>query len=141
VQAKASMTDQERQVVSAINMLRASGGLPPLKRSAKLAGAAALQDSTMLRLGFFSHEWPDGTDPVQRVRRFFGDGMIGETLAYAPASGDTSAVGVVKMWLNSPAHLKILISRDYRRVGVSRQTGTLFGKPVVIWTADFGAHY
>lgn len=139
--AQARMTSAERDIVTAVNLLRATGGLAPLRPSPRLARAADLHNTTMLEQDFFAHQWPDGTGPFERVRRFWGADEVGETLAYAPASADTSAVGVVKMWLNSPPHLKVLVSRDYRRIGVSRRTGTLFGKPVVIWTADFGSRY
>ena len=90
----------------------------------------------MLRADFFAHPSSNGTSTYDRVRAFRPSSLIGETLAYMPVAGNPSAAAIVKMWINSPPHLATLLTSDFRKIGVAKRRGTLFGQRVTVWTAD-----
>jgi uncharacterized protein YkwD len=85
----------------------------------------------MLRANFFAH----GAF-AQRVRRYVGFRRIGETIAW---TSRCSARQVVRMWLNSPGHRAVLLSRGFRRVGIGRRTGRLGSRRACLVTADFAS--
>jgi uncharacterized protein YkwD len=134
-----TMSGAELQVMNRINGLRASYGLKPLRADGRLADAAKAHNADMLSKGFFAHESSNGADPFSRLRRYRSADVLGEVLAYAPVAADTSANGVVLMWKRSAPHLDTLTDRRFRRIGISRLRGRLFGIPVVVWTADLAS--
>ena len=121
----------ERAVVRAINRARASHGLRRLHAGRRLARAADGHTSSMLRADYFSH----GAFS-QRVRRYVRFRRIGETIAMRSRC---SARGFVRMWLNSPPHRAVLLSRGFHRVGVGRRKGRLGATRACLVTADFAS--
>jgi uncharacterized protein YkwD len=121
----------ERSVVRAINKARASHRLSRLHTTHRLARAADVHTRNMLGADFFSH----GAF-AQRVRRYASFRRIGETIAM---TSRCSARLVVRMWLDSPGHRAVLLSRSYRRVGIGRRTGRLGARRACLVTADFGS--
>jgi uncharacterized protein YkwD len=134
--AEARMTHAERSAVKRINHLRADRGLNKLRADGRLARAADAHSRDMLRADFFAHPSSNGTSTYDRVRHYRPSNLIGETLAYMPVVGNTSAAAIVNMWGNSPPHLAVLTMGDFRRIGVAKRRGTLFGQRVSVWTAD-----
>jgi uncharacterized protein YkwD len=127
-----------------MNNRRAHRGLPRLRYSASLGTAAQNHSTDMDASNFFSHDSPSGSSPLDRIT---GAGYIsgasswgiGENIAWG--SGSTgSPQGIVTMWMNSPAHREIMLSRSFRQVGI----GIVIGSPDgdgsdgAIYTADFG---
>lgn len=133
------MTAGELEVVEAINGLRASFGLKRLWPDRRLAAAARAHNDDMLSSGVFAHESSDGLSAFRRVRRFKRADHIGEVLAWKRVNGDTSALAVVLMWMESRAHLLTLADTGFRRIGVARSVGTYAGQQVVMWTADLSS--
>jgi len=121
----------ERSVIRSINRARASHGLRGLRAGRRLARAADAHSRNMLRADFFAHG-----SFAQRVRRYVRLRSIGETLAM---TSRCSARKVVRMWLNSPSHRAVLLSRQFRRVGVGRRLGRLGASRACLVTADFGS--
>jgi uncharacterized protein YkwD len=121
----------ERAVVRAINRARARNGLRALRAHRRLARVADVHTRSMLRSDSFSH----GAFS-QRVRRYVSFRRIGETIAMRSRC---SARGFVRMWLNSPPHRAVLLSRGFRRVGVGRRVGRLGSSRACLVTADFGS--
>lgn len=121
----------ERAVVRAINSARAHHGLKRLKPARRLAAAADVHTRSMLVRNYFSH----GAF-AQRVRRYVSFRRIGETIAW---SSRCSARRIVRMWLNSPGHRAVLLSRGFHRVGVGRRKGKLGSQRACVVTADFGS--
>ena len=112
----------ERSIVGEINALRASRGLPRLALSTGLALAARGHSRDMALAGYFSHTSRDGRDFGERVRRYYGSRgyrtwRIGENLLWA--SPEIDADRAVQMWLDSPAHRRILLTREWREIGLS----------------------
>jgi uncharacterized protein YkwD len=116
----------ESSVLRAMNSVRASHGLPALHVSHALARAASSHSAEMARSGVLSH----GAF-AQRLRHYVRAPMIGETLAWSTAR--CSGGMIVRMWMQSPPHRQILLTRGFRQagVGVSRAADACFV------TADF----
>src|SRR5215218_6004364 len=123
--------DGERAVVRAINRARAAHGLRSLRAGRRLARAADAHTRSILRSNFFSH----GAFS-QRLRRYVRYRRIGEAIAMRSRC---SARGVVRMWLNSPPHRALLLSRGFRRVGIGRRRGSLGSGRACVVTADFAS--
>ncbi len=134
--AAQALSRAERSVVKRINRLRADHGLRALRTDRKLARAANAHSRDMLRADFFAHTSSNGTSTYNRVRHYRRSNWIGETLAYQPVAGNTSAAAIVRMWRNSPGHLAVLTDRRFRRIGVAKRRGMLWGQKVTMWTAD-----
>jgi uncharacterized protein YkwD len=124
----------EAAVVRALNRVRTRHHVPRLRADRRLARAADLHTLQMLRYGYFAH----GAFAA-RVRRFVPTRSVGETLAYMPRSScrRRRVRRVVAMWMRSPPHRAIVLSRTYRAVGVGRRRGWLDGARACVVTADF----
>jgi uncharacterized protein YkwD len=121
----ASIPD-EFAIVHAMNAVRASNGVPPLRIGPALTRAARAHSVDMARKGYFEH----GAF-VQRLRRFgVRAPYIGENLA--SGTGPLGAATIVQMWIASPPHRQNLLDRSFRRVGVG-----VAGGPTRLVTADF----
>jgi uncharacterized protein YkwD len=127
-----------------LNVERAAHGLPPLGPDRQLARAAGAHASDMVRRGYFSHVSPDGRRLVDRIRRtgwLSGRPLwfVGEDLAWGIGRPGTPA-GIVRAWMHSPPHRRIILGRAYRRVGIGAARGTPVdparGRTVA---ADFGS--
>jgi uncharacterized protein YkwD len=144
--AVTALPDLDLQVVARINSVRAAHGLSRLRIARGLGAAARVHTGQMARSGLFRHESPDGTAFWKRVRTFYGrigfsSWSVGETLVWESPSAN--ATEVVTMWLNSPEHREILLTPDWREIGVSAvqdpaAPGDFEGLPATIVTADFG---
>jgi uncharacterized protein YkwD len=137
--ARAGVTRAEHLVIKRINQLRANHGLGPLRLDRRLCRAADSHSRDMLRAQFFAHTSSNGTSTYNRVHRYRRSNLIGETLAYQPIQGDTSPGAIVRMWKESPGHLAVLTDGRFRRIGVAKRRGKLWGKPVTMWTADLAS--
>jgi uncharacterized protein YkwD len=126
----------------AINEVRAAHGLRPLHIAPGLRRAAQRHSRDMVRRDYFAHTSPTGSTLYRRVVnstfRTYGAWLAGEDLAWG-----TGTIGspryTVRMWLASPEHRAIMLSRNYRWIGIGRATGRFLGySGAVVWTADFG---
>jgi uncharacterized protein YkwD len=136
----------EQSILAEINDLRRAHGLPALRASSPLARAADGHSRAMASAGFFSHDSQDGTVFWRRIARTYTSKgypywSVGENLLYSTAELQGSQA--VRMWLNSPPHKKVLLSRLWREVGISAvrassAPGDFGGNDVTIVTADFG---
>src|SRR5437870_13586059 len=63
----------ERSVARELNRVRVSHGLRPLRFGDGLRLAAEQHSRSMLELGYFEHESPDGTTFDARIRRYYPD--------------------------------------------------------------------
>ena len=143
---RAKTTALETQVLSGLNALRAGRGLKPLRFSTQLAAAAEAHSRDMVKRGYFDHTSRDGTPFSKRVARFYRPGSsnywsAGENLLWF--SPDVGASTAISMWMKSPAHRAILLSPEWREVGLSAvhvrsAPGVFEGLEVTVVTADFG---
>jgi uncharacterized protein YkwD len=117
----------EVAIIHAMNGVRAGYGLPALRASHRLARAADAHSADMARTGTLSH----GAF-AQRLRHYVDSRRLGENLAWLSRC---NAGKIVRMWLGSTAHRRIMLSRGFKRVGVARRAGS--GSCFV--TADFAS--
>ena len=138
--AGARLDNRERAIVHRINAQRAQYGLAKVKSNRHLARAADYHSWEMLSANYFAHESANGGSFYARVQRFTHKRALGETLAMLGGGcGHGSANRIVGMWMNSPGHRAILLSGEYRRVGIGVRTGHLGGTKACVVTADFGS--
>jgi uncharacterized protein YkwD len=108
--------------------LRALHDLPPLDRSARLAASAQRHARDMVRRRYFSHTTPGGSELADRLRGYAEPApwwWIGEVLAWG-AGERSRPIDVVRRWLASPSHRRVLLTPDAREIGI----GVAMGAPV-----------
>ena len=127
------LTPVEQSFLREINSTRAAYGRGPVTIDTRLVKAARFHSTEMVRGGFFAH----GVF-IARLRHFgVTDGHIGEDLGWD--SRLASAVrSLIVMWLKSPTHREVLLSSNYRLIGVGVATGPFQGwSKAIVVTADF----
>jgi uncharacterized protein YkwD len=133
-------------VVRAINALRRSYNLVPLRVDAELADAAAAHSLAMARSGYFAHDDRDGGLFWKRIEALYPSAgfsiwQVGENMVWS--AGQLSAAAALEMWLNSPPHRENLLNPRWREIGLGAvkalaAPGVYAGHDVTILTADFG---
>ena len=123
-----------RQVVRGINEQRHAHGLPSLRLATPLGRVAGSHSRFMARVGRLQHESADGTSATTRIRRAMRVRRAGEAIAFA-----SDARAIVRSWMASPPHRKLILSRNYRVIGVGVVRGTFESYRVLYATADLGA--
>jgi uncharacterized protein YkwD len=127
----------ESEVVRRINAIRAEQGLSSLRANPDLVQAAQAHSREMIASGSFSHDSPDGKPCDQRIRSYARGRTVGETISWlAGTPASKQAERTVTLWMNSPPHRATLLSAAFRRIGISREGGTMFGRAGVAFTAD-----
>lgn len=119
-----SVLFQER-LVAAVNQLRATEqkcGMQifpaslPLVWNVKLQKAAYGHSSQMAISNVISHSSLDARRPADRVRAMgYQFAALGENIC----AGEFDIPGVLKAWLNSPSHCKLMLSSEYSEIGVA----------------------
>jgi hypothetical protein len=132
----ATLDSGETDLLAQVNTFRASHGLSTLVVSDSLTMAAKWMATDMSVNNYFQHTSLDGRSPTQRMADAGYPAYAtwaGEDLA----AGYTSAADVLQGWLNSPAHLAVLVNPAYRAIGIGRaySGGSTYGW---YWDADFG---
>ena len=117
-------------VLCLVNDTRAARGLAPVRLSRLLDRAAEAHSRDMVARQFFSHVTPGGMDARQRIVRAGyvprqGAGPLGETIAWGTEDYGTPAE-LVRTFMSSTGHRRVLLDRRYRDVGV----GFVLGAPV-----------
>jgi uncharacterized protein YkwD len=135
--ARGHLDRGERKVIRIVNRIRARHGLRRMRASRSLGRAAAAHSSDMLRRDFLGHASSDGTPMIRRVHRYTRGRWIGETVA--ALSGRATSRRVVRMWMHSPPHRAVLLSRSARRIGVGRGRGRLGSARRAVFTADLAS--
>lgn len=124
----------QRQMLTAVNALRAEDGAGPLRLCAPLTAAAEDYARLMASTDYYGHVGPDGSQPWDRMT---AKGYAWRAAAENIAGGYDTAVAVLKGWHDSPHHLANLLDPQYRDVGFGRATspGSKYG---TYWVQDFG---
>jgi uncharacterized protein YkwD len=141
-------SDLARAVVCEINGVRARHGLRRVRINHDMEQAARRHSLEMVRRNYFSHESPGGATPADRLRSsgYLGPGTrwhVGETIGWGTRSRSTPA-SIVSGWLDSPEHRHVVLTPDYRNVGVGVSAGLPVSGvhgPGGTYTADFGVRH
>jgi uncharacterized protein YkwD len=124
-----------------LNRARAMRGLPALRGNGRLGRAAGAHARDMVARGYFDHVSPEGSTPESRARSAgYGQRMqAAETICWGAGTESTPAA-IVRSWLTSPDHREIVLSPEFREIGI----GVAEGDPAggggggVTVTAAFG---
>lgn len=116
--AKVTYSDIESEIVSLVNAHRTSMGLSTLNTLNIISGVADGHTDYMIEAGIISHD--NFTQRAQTLMDEAGAKSVGENVAY----GFITAEGVVKGWLNSDGHRKVIENPDYTHFGISMGTNT-----------------
>jgi uncharacterized protein YkwD len=135
----AASSTAEIAIVREINKVRRSHNLRTVKLTAPLAKVARRHSSLMLKYNALSHSSFDGSSFSTRLARAGKRRTYGETLAWAPDGAHVTAKVLLKLWLKSGPHRKVLMNGKLRRVGVGRVYGSLGGQQGNAITADFSS--
>lgn len=106
-------------VLCLVNRERARRGLAGVRVSSLLTRAAADHSSDMVRRQYFSHVSPNGLDARRRVARvgYRARSTVGETIGWGTYDLATP-VALVRQFLNSGPHRRIVLHRRFRDIGV-----------------------
>jgi uncharacterized protein YkwD len=98
-------TTIERRAFEKTNLARVAKGLGPLVWDSELCRMARTHSERMGRLGFFSHETPDGEQLKDRARAIgiLHFRVLGENIAYNKGYDDPGAFAVER-WMLSSVH-------------------------------------
>ena len=106
-----------------------------LRWSSTLSVTANEHSADMATRDYFSHYTPSGVSPFTRMRSAgYNYRAAGENIAAGRSLASPEAV--VKAWLRSPGHCRVIMNRKYRELGVGRVEGP--GRWSVYWTQNFG---
>lgn len=114
--AKVVYSPIESEIVSLVNAHRTSLGLKSLNTLNIVSGVADGHTNYMIEAGAPSHD--NFPERAQKLMNEAGAKTVGENVGY----GYSTAEGVVKAWLNSDGHRKILENPDYTHFGISMET-------------------
>jgi len=125
--AESSAASSEARMTAAINNIRASHGLRPLRLSSGLTSSARRRARMMVRRDVFGH-FPSS------ARHFTPIGeVIGLRWGGRPGTGT-----VLRQWMNSPGHRNVLIHRSMRYIGTGKVRGRLGRRMAVTWVVRVG---
>ena len=121
-----------------VDAARVRSGLPRLRDAGPLDRAAAEHARDMVRRDFFDHVSPGGSTPAQRVRSAgFSGTAVGETIAWS--TGAVTPASIVRMWMRSPPHRKVLLAPIFSALGIGIARGAPgHGGSGATFTADLG---
>ena len=117
-------------MVAKINHARARNGLRPLHSSAALNGSANRFAGSLMRRGVLAHR-ASGVSAGAGFRR------LGEALALISGRG-LGVSSTVRMWLHSPSHRAVILTRSMNLVGVGMARGRFHGHRATIWVVQTG---
>jgi len=124
-----------------VNRERAVYGLRALRANRELGGVAATQVGSMVHRDYFADVGPSGRTPLSLVsvthyRAHAAGVAVGQNIAWGTGSYTTPA-HIVREWMASPPHRKIMLSGEYRDAGVASTSAV----PAVLDTRGHGATY
>ncbi len=124
----ANLAQVSAAVFCLTNQVRASYGLPALRRDARLDTAALLHSEDMAARSFFAHETPEGRTPTDRAAAQGYPTGVGENIAMGYATPRAVMIG----WMASTGHCQNVL-------GIARDIGVGTANPGrPYYTQDFG---
>ena len=118
VNAKVVYSPMESEIVSLVNAHRTSIGLSALSTLNLVSGVADGHTTYMIEAGAISHD--NFAERAQILMEQAGAKTVGENVGY----GYSTAEGVVKAWIASDGHRKIMENPDYTHFGISTGSNT-----------------
>jgi uncharacterized protein YkwD len=123
-----------RAMLRELNRMRAAHHLPALREDSHMDGGAASHSRDMARRRYFAH----GAWPGRVMAAAGGARSIGEVIGWrVQSSAGAEASAMVREWLGSPPHRRVLLDGDFSRVGIGRATSSQDGHPTALYTVDW----
>jgi uncharacterized protein YkwD len=116
--ADAPYAELEADLFDEVNAVRSRHHLTPLRRAAELDAIARSHSRDMARRNYFSHETPEGSNPLDRIQ---SGGVVGFTLAaenLGKTDRDDPNREIVFHWLRSPDHRRNLLAPPWNGTGI-----------------------
>ena len=127
--AGAAAASTEERMLDAIDDVRRGHGLPAWRDSGDLSDSARRYSQNMLARGYFGH--------TSRIRASSQWAWKGENLAmYYTWGGRVGSI--VRGWMNSPPHRRVLLSTRFRSAGVGYAQGRMRGRRATTVTLHVG---
>jgi hypothetical protein len=123
-------------LLSRVNALRASLGLPAYRVNAALTAAAQNQAQWMAASGSISHQHPDGSGPRTRaVAAGYPSTDVSENIY-----GGTNATidSAWTFWVNSPIHYNGMTNARYQEIGIGAASGSDLSTFVLVFGGPGG---
>lgn len=132
----AAQDDLRSAMLRELNRVRAQHGLPTMRGDRGLHGVAWTHSRDMAVKRSFAHGAWSG-----RVKAASGRARsVGEVIGWlALGNSRAEATALVRAWLGSPPHRQAILTRDFRRVGIGRVTGSVGGQRAALYTVDFAS--
>ena len=124
-----AVTPPEKHLLRLIDATRRSHGLPALRDSGSLCRSARRYSGYLLAHDYFGH-----LSTIRASGRF---SWKGEALA-GYSGWRLRPRHVLRLWLNSPPHRALVLSRRMRFAGVGARRGRLRGGRMTVWTLHVG---
>ena len=141
-----AVTKDEAMVIMLINQRRAKHHLAAVKLNACLLKAARGHSAEMASQGYFSHNSYNGQSFFRRLQQYgykrkgYRLWMVGEDIAWGTGLL-SSPVAIVDAWMKSPPHRAVILTPQFREIGVGTalNTTTFEGhSDVTFFTLDLG---
>jgi uncharacterized protein YkwD len=131
-------------IVCLVNAERRRVGVRGVRSNARLRRTALAHADDMVRRRYFRHDSLDGRTFLDRIvaRRYAprSTGFVaGEALAWGTGRYGTPQA-VVRAWMASPSHRRVLLLPAFRDIGVGVRRGSPLrsGAPAASYVANFG---
>jgi uncharacterized protein YkwD len=119
----------ESSMIRELNRIRVQHGLGPLRRSPSLLHSSARYARHLMRTDVFAHQ--------ARIAVAGQFEWAGENLELH-WGWDPKPRYTVRRWMGSPGHRAVILSGEWRWVGVGRSRGRFDSSTATIWVAHFG---
>ncbi|MBE2221506.1 MAG: LysM peptidoglycan-binding domain-containing protein [Anaerolineae bacterium] len=107
-------------ILTLVNQLRASYGLPPFSYNPQLAAAAQAHANWMSETAIYSHTGAGGSSPQTRANAAGYPGYVSENIV---GGTNLNPGGGVTWWRNSSIHFATMISNKHTQAGVGFAQG------------------
>ena len=128
--AAPAAANAQRDAIDQLNKIRHAHGLKSLRPSRSLHYSSTRYARHIVSSGYFGHE--------SRIAVSSAFGRAGETLEMHSGSAPDPALAI-QGWMNSPAHRALLLSPEFRWVGMGIAKGQNANGPYTVWVAHVGS--
>ena len=123
------VTSASNVMIGKINHVRARHRLRPLHSSPALGGSSSRFAAFLMHRGVLAHR--------SRVSAGGGFRKLGEALGMTSGRG-LGVSTTVRMWLRSPTHRAVILTRSMNLVGAGMVRGRFHGHRATIWVVQTG---
>jgi len=120
----------QQHAISQLNQVRQANGLPSLRASESLFRSSTRYAQHMIDSDYFGH--------ASRIAASSAFNRVGETLELH-SGWKAEPAHAIDEWMNSPTHRSVLLSGNYRWVGMGIARGKIGSRLVTVWVAHVGA--